>query len=113
MPSQFIQGLVAELDGADVRSELAEMSKRVGPDGYIRQNRAVLARGDLRTVLPGISIPTAVIVGREDRLTPIEMSREIHTLTPRSTFHVIPKCGHLPPIEKPNVMACLLKELLA
>ena len=92
----------------DVRAELVQMSVRVGAQVYVRQNRAVIARGDLRTVLPGIRAPTCVIVGQDDRMTPVDLSREIHNLTPGSTFHVIPDCGHLPPIEKPEALAELL-----
>ena len=97
----------------DVRAELAQMSARVGATTYVRQNRAVTARGDLRKVLPNVVIPTAVIVGREDQLTPVALSQEIHALTPGSMLHVIADCGHLPPIEKPEIMAALLKEFLA
>ena len=97
----------------DVRDEMVEMSVRVGPKAYIRQNRAVIARKDLRPVLVGIAVPTAVIVGEEDRLTPLAMSQEIHSLTPGSTLHVIPACGHLPPIETPEALAGLLREWLA
>jgi pimeloyl-ACP methyl ester carboxylesterase len=46
-------------------------------------------------------------------MTPIALSQEIHSLTPGSIFHVIPDYGHLPPIEKPEIVAALLKELLA
>ena len=92
----------------DVRDEMVEMSVRVGPEAYVRQNRAVAARKDLRPVLAGIAVPTAVIVGEEDRLTPLAMSQEIHALIPGSTLHVIPDCGHLPPIEAPDAMAALL-----
>ena len=95
-----------------VRDELMTMSVRVGPKAYIRQNRAVMARDDLCAVLRGVTVPTAVIVGSEDRMTPVELSREIHTLTPGSTLHVIPDCGHLPPIERPEATAALLKTLL-
>jgi pimeloyl-ACP methyl ester carboxylesterase len=96
----------------DVRAELAEMGARVGPKTYVRQNRAVAARTDLRPVLQGIAVPTAVIVGAEDRLTPIELSQEIHDLTPGSTLHVIPNCGHLPPIEQPAALAVILLGLM-
>lgn len=97
----------------DVRDELLRMGVRVGAATYVRQNRAVLARDDLRPALPKIAIPTAVIVGAQDQMTPVALSREIHALTPRSTLHVIVDCGHLPPIEKPDVTAALLKELLS
>jgi pimeloyl-ACP methyl ester carboxylesterase len=105
--------LVHPSTAKDVRAELVEMSARVGAKTYIRQNRAVTARGDLRKVLPNIAIPTAVIVGQDDQMTPVALSQEIHTLAPGSTLHVIPDCGHLPPIEKPEIMATLLKALLA
>lgn len=96
----------------DIRIELAEMGARVGAKTYIRQNRAVAARKDLRPVLQSITVPTAVIVGSEDRLTPIELSREIHDLTPGSALHVISECGHLPPIEKAEALAVILLGLL-
>ena len=96
----------------DVRDEMVEMSVRVGPQVYVRQNRAVAARKDLRPVLTGIAVPTAVIVGQEDRLTPLAMSQEMHALTLGSTLHVIPGCGHLPPIEAPEALASLLAEWL-
>jgi pimeloyl-ACP methyl ester carboxylesterase len=105
--------LVHPSTAKDVRAELVEMSARVGAKTYIRQNRAVTARGDLRKVLPNIAIPTAVIVGQDDQMTPVALSQEIHTLAPGSTLHVIPDCGHLPPIEKAEIMAALLKALLA
>jgi pimeloyl-ACP methyl ester carboxylesterase len=96
----------------DVRAELAEMGARVGVKTYCRQNRAVAARKDLRPVLQSIAVPTAVIVGAEDQMTPIELSQEIHNLTPGSTFHIIPGCGHLPPIEKPAALAAILLGLM-
>ena len=95
----------------DVRAELVEMSVRVGARTYIRQNHAVSARGDLREVLPRVAVPTAVIVGQDDRMTPVGLSREIHALVPGSTLHLIPDCGHLPPIETPEIVAVLIKQL--
>jgi pimeloyl-ACP methyl ester carboxylesterase len=113
LAARNLGSLVHPSTAGDVRAELVAMSARVGAKAYIRQNRAVTARGDLRKVLANVAIPTAVIVGREDRLTPVALSQEIHALTPGSTFHVIPDCGHLPPIEKPEITAALLKALLA
>jgi pimeloyl-ACP methyl ester carboxylesterase len=46
--------LVHPSTAQDVRAELVKMSARVGARIYIRQNRAVTARGDLRKVLPNI-----------------------------------------------------------
>lgn len=113
LAKRSLPSLISASAPQDVRDELVEMSVRVGPKAYVRQNRAVAARKDLRPVLAGIAVPTAVIVGEEDRLTPPATSQEIHALTPASTLHVIPGCGHLPPIEAPDATASLLIEWLA
>ena len=112
LSERSVKSLVHPSTPNDVRAELAEMGARVGAKTYIRQNAAVAARKDLRPVLRNISVPTAVIVGDEDRLTPIELSQEIHDLTPGSALHVIPDCGHLPPIEKPAALAAILLGLV-
>jgi pimeloyl-ACP methyl ester carboxylesterase len=96
----------------DVRAEMTRMGTRVGVKTYIRQNRAVAARHDMRPVLRNIAVPTAVVVGANDTLTPVELSREIHALVPGSVLHIIPECGHLPPIEKPKELAAILLSLM-
>jgi len=108
-----LRGLVHESAPEDVRRELVEMTVRVGAQAYVRQNLAVTVRPDLRPVLPTIEVPTQVIVGAEDTMTPLEMTQEIHAAIPGAELHVIPACGHLPPIEKPAVMADRLRALLA
>ena len=112
LSERSVSSLVHPSAPDDVRAELVEMGARVGARTFIRQNRAVIARRDLRKALPEIRVPTAVVVGEEDRITPVEQSREIHRLTLGSTLHVIPECGHLPPIEKPEALAALLNDLL-
>ncbi|MEW5685110.1 MAG: alpha/beta fold hydrolase [Pseudomonadota bacterium] len=96
-----------------VREELTDMTVRVGAETYVRQNLAVAAREDLRPALPAITVPTQVIVGAEDRMTPPELSHEIHALIPGAELHTLDDCGHLPPIEKPEETARLLRALLA
>jgi pimeloyl-ACP methyl ester carboxylesterase len=105
--------LVHRPAGEDVRRELIEMTLRVGAETYVRQNLAVLAREDLRPILPSIVVPTQVIVGQDDRMTPLALSEEIHQAVPGAELHVIPACGHLPPIEQPELMADRLRALLA
>jgi len=95
-----------------VRKALMEMTLRVGAPAYVRQNEAVIARHDLRPVLAAISVPTMVVVGANDLMTPVALSQEISDAIPGATLHVIPDCGHLPPIEKPRVLTALMREWL-
>ena len=105
-------GLVHPKTPQDVRSDLIEMMVRVGATTYARQYLAVAEREDQRRILPTIKIPTQVIVGAEDRMTPTKISERIHRALPGSEFHIIAKCGHLPPIEAPQEMGRHLGALL-
>lgn len=96
----------------DTGQALVEMSVRVGPDAYVRQNNAVLARDDLRPGLATIQVPTIVVVGDSDAMTPLDRAEEIRDGIAGAVLHVIPDCGHLPPIEKPQALAHLLRAWL-
>ena len=47
-----------------------------GARGYIRQQRAIMG-GPIRALLPGIEIPTLMLVGEGDAITPPEIAREM------------------------------------
>lgn len=104
--------LVHSSASESVRRDLTEMTVRVGAQTYVRQNTAVMDRHDQRPILPTIAVPTQVIVGEHDQMTPPELSAEIHAAITGAELHVIPDCGHLPPIEKPQAMAERLRALL-
>lgn len=108
LAERSVGSLVHPATPDDIRAELIKVILRVGADTYVRQNRAVAARQDLRPVLARIAVSTAVIVGRA-----VPRSRDIHERVPGSTFHAVDGCGHLPPIKQPEVTASLLRQLLA
>lgn len=95
-----------------VRDALMKMTLRVGATAYVRQNEAVIARHDLRSVLTTISVPTMVVVGANDLMTPLLMSQEISDAIHGSTLRIIRGCGHLPPIERPAALAELMRDWL-
>ena len=106
--------LIAEdrLDDESVTAPIFEMAARVGRDGFIRQQRAILSRQDQRDLLPSVSVPSLVVCGREDQLTPPEIAEEMADLLPNSRLVIIEKCGHLPPLEQPEIASALLREWL-
>jgi 3-oxoadipate enol-lactonase len=72
----------------------------------------MLGTNDLRSALPGITFPTAVIVGEEDYAAPVAMAEVMHEGIKNSRLVIIEKARHLTPLEVPDRIASELKLLL-
>lgn len=59
-------------------------------------------RNNLGDELKQIKIPTLLIWGNNDTITPPFVGREFHRLIPHSELHFIDKCGHAPMMERPD-----------
>ncbi len=88
------------------------MTERVGRDAFCRQQAAILSRPDSRPDLGSIKVPTLVIVGADDGQTPPDRSREIAAAIPDAQLHVLPRCGHLAPLEQPVQVTALMRQWL-
>jgi pimeloyl-ACP methyl ester carboxylesterase len=90
-----------------------DMAAATGPVPIVRQQRAIMSRPDSRPLLAGIRCPTLVVVGDGDELTPPELAREICTGISGARLVVVPECGHLSTIEKPDAVNSALAEWLS
>ncbi len=90
-----------------------DMAERVGKDAFLRQQKAIMGRPDRRPLLPKIHVPTLVLCGNEDALTPVELSRELATGIATSRLVVVPDCGHLATIERPEAATSAMRLWLA
>jgi pimeloyl-ACP methyl ester carboxylesterase len=97
------------LGDAPLAGAVMAMAERVGPDAFLRQQRAIMARPDSRPDLPGITVPTLVICGRQDALTPLEKSEEMAAAIPHARLAVIEDCGHLATMERPQAVTALMR----
>ena len=70
------------------------------------------ARPDNRPLLASIRCPTLVVVGREDVLTPPDLSREIAAGIPGARLEIVADCGHLSTMERPEAVNRLLRTWL-
>jgi 3-oxoadipate enol-lactonase len=95
----------------EVVSQSVATFLRNDPRAYAASCR-MLGAADLRRALPGIRVPTAVLVGEEDYATPIDMAQTLHEGIRGSTLTVLKKARHLTPIEKPAEIAVELEKLL-
>ncbi len=59
-------------------------------------------RHNMRKDIPSIAIPTCLIWGKQDNVTPPEVAEEFHQLLPNSELHFIDKCGHAAMMEQPQ-----------
>ncbi len=69
-------------------------------------------RNNLGEELSQIKIPTLLIWGKNDTVTPPFVAEEFHKLIPHSQLHFIDKCGHAPMMEVPGEFNDLLDNFL-
>lgn len=98
---------IADLIEIQVRMGLA-----VGDDGFVRQEAAICGRIDSRPHLAAIAVPTLVLVGDSDPLTPPARAEEIAAAIPNATLVVVPQCGHASPMEQPQTVSRALIDWL-
>jgi len=91
---------------------LLKMIRGQAPEGVAQGSIAMAHRPDSRPDLPTIDVPTAVVVGEEDSITPLEMSRTISDAIPGATLSVIPGAGHIANIEAPTAFEAALRTWL-
>ncbi len=91
---------------------IAAMADAVGAEGFRRQETALMNRPDLRADLARIAVPTLVLCGREDVLTPLPLAEEMATAIPGARLEIIEHCGHLTTLERPDETNRALDEWL-
>lgn len=99
---------------AGVREAITAMAEQCGPDGYMRQLEACRTRIDSRPYLAQIDVPTLVLVGEHDGLTPEELAAEIvQGIGDRAELEVIQDAAHLTPLEQPIAVSAALRDFFA
>ena len=92
--------------------QVLAMADSIGHATFARQQAAIIARPDNRPFLAEIKCPTTIIVGAEDALTPVKVAQEMQKGIAGSTLHVIPECGHLATLERPEAVNAILRDWL-
>jgi proline iminopeptidase len=68
---------------------------------------------DVRPLLPDVRIPTLVLAGAKDWVTPLSQSTLIDELLPESTLVVFDESGHMPHIEENEAFLAAVRSFLA
>jgi pimeloyl-ACP methyl ester carboxylesterase len=110
----FLKGALSPTSLRD-RNVVETMAK------IIRQNHALglcgtllalAGRTDTTSFLSKIEVPTLILVGEQDTITPPEHSRRMQSLIQSSTLQIIPQAGHMTNMENPTMFNTQLLNFL-
>jgi pimeloyl-ACP methyl ester carboxylesterase len=112
----FLPKLVGETTHRERPGLVAGLRERIlstSPKGVANALHGLAARADSRETLPTIAVPTLVIVGAEDVLTPPAEAATMAAAIPRARLDVVPRAGHLANLENPDAVNAALRAFLA
>jgi pimeloyl-ACP methyl ester carboxylesterase len=97
---------------AEVTNLMSEMARSIGARGLFNQQAAMLVRPDSRDDLARVSVPTLVMCGRNDPVTPVPDHEVIAAKIPGARLEIIEDCGHLSTMEQPEAVNRVLIDWL-
>jgi pimeloyl-ACP methyl ester carboxylesterase len=92
---------------------MASMATSIGARGQRNQQQAMLDRPDSLADLGAIRVPTLVLCGADDAVTPRADHEAIAARVAGARLVVVPRCGHLSTIEQPAAVTEALSAWLA
>jgi 3-oxoadipate enol-lactonase len=97
----------------DAEETVRRLIKRHSPNGIRDAILRMMERPDSAPLLPSITIPTLVLVGDEDVLTPPAESEAIAAVLPNASLVRIAGAGHLSNLERPQAFEASIDHFLA
>lgn len=79
-----------------------QMANELEPQSLVQLLQALRDRPDATPHLEQIKVPTLILCGLEDTITPPEISKSLAQSIPNSELHLIPQAGHLSNLERPQ-----------
>ena len=107
------ESLAPGANRVEVLDLVQSMGADLGADLFVRQMRALQRRPDQQVTLRKIKVPTLVLCGRHDRLTPVQRHEFMAQLIPNARLEILEEAGHLPPAERPEEVTAQLRQWMA
>jgi pimeloyl-ACP methyl ester carboxylesterase len=95
-----------------VAEHVLRMMRRTPPAGAAAALRGRAERPDYVAMLATVTVPTLVVVGRDDVFTPISEAELIAERVPQATLAVIDGAAHMPNLERPDAFNAALADFL-
>jgi pimeloyl-ACP methyl ester carboxylesterase len=97
--------------GEALREKLKEKYRQTSPE-LVHGDLSACNEFDIMDSIHQVRLPTLILVGQDDRLTPVKYSRHLHDAIEGSRLKIVPHAGHLVMMEKPEEFNRLLAEFL-
>src|SRR5262249_54089436 len=105
-------GFGSQRPSAALVSYVEQMNSRTGTEVVTRYLRTIYTHARYPALEALKQAPALVICGEDDKLTPIEHSKEICRVLPDAEFVAVPGAGHVALLERPDVVNAALLEFL-
>ena len=92
--------------------EIIAMFERKSPDLFEIQMLALLGRPNATPLLAGIQCPALVLTGRDDAWSPPARHLDMAQWIPKSELVLVPKCGHMSTMERPDEVTAAMRRWL-
>lgn len=96
----------------EILTEVRRMMDGAKTDSLTGSLRALAERPDSTPLLKDIKVPTLVVVGEDDKATPVDSARKMATTIPKAELAIIPGAGHVSNIEQPEAFNRALVDFL-
>lgn len=107
MPKMFTEAAPAEF-----RAEIERVMLEQPPETLAADLVAMRDRPDSTELLPGIRVPTLIVVGAEDPITPPSEAEAMAAAIPGARLVQVSGASHLSPVERPNDINAALRQHL-
>lgn len=108
-----VVGETTRASRADVIAKLKDMMLKTSPQGISDALHGIATRQDSTPLLREITVPTLVICGEEDVITPRAEAEILQQGIKGAELVMIPKAGHLPSMESPDAFNHALSGFLS
>ena len=99
-------------DGSPAWPRVKELVRAQPAEAIAQASIAMSRRPDSTRDLATIDVPTAVVVGEADAITPLAMARAMSDAIPQATLSVVPDAGHLANLDAPDAFEHALRAWL-
>ncbi len=118
-PAAVADEMIPKLLGEDTRRTRPDVAQVVralilasSADAIANAVTALMTRADSTPLLASIHVPTLILVGEQDTITPPALSEQMYQAIKGSEYIAIPGAGHLSNLEQPEAFNAALARFL-